>query len=163
MFAALICIGTLIIRIPTVTGGFVNMGDAVILFGAYLLGPLYGAAAAGIGSALADIFSGYVSFALGTFFIKALVAVISVIIFKALKGRKWACIPAGIAAELFMCAGYTFYEAIFLGIGKGAFSGLPANLAQGLFGVVVSCLLVGIFGKNKQFANLLETKKGNDK
>lgn len=39
--------------------GYVNLGDCAVLMSAWVLGPLYGGAAAGIGSALADLLSGY--------------------------------------------------------------------------------------------------------
>lgn len=39
--------------------GYVNLGDCAVLISAWMLGPLYGGAAAGIGSALADLLSGY--------------------------------------------------------------------------------------------------------
>ena len=55
LFAALTCIATMIIRIPTPTKGYVNLGDCLVNISAWILGPAYGAAAAGIGSAFADI------------------------------------------------------------------------------------------------------------
>ena len=78
LFAALTYVATNIIRVPIpATDGYINLGDCVVLLGAFLLGPVYGAAAGGIGSALADILSGYAVFAPGTFVIKALIAVIA--------------------------------------------------------------------------------------
>ena len=40
LFAAIVCVATavLVIPIPS-TGGYLNMGDAVVLFGAFALGP----------------------------------------------------------------------------------------------------------------------------
>ena len=70
LFAALTFVATNIIRVPIpATDGYINLGDCVVLLGAFLLGPVYGAAAGGIGSALADILSGYAVFAPGTFVI----------------------------------------------------------------------------------------------
>ena len=54
LFAALCCVMTMVIQIPSPTG-YVNLGDCMILLGALALGPVYGALAGGIGSALADI------------------------------------------------------------------------------------------------------------
>lgn len=66
LFAALTYVATNIIHVPIpATDGFINLGDCVVLLGAFLLGPVYGAAAGGIGSALADILSGYAVFAPG--------------------------------------------------------------------------------------------------
>ena len=83
LFAALTYVATNIIRVPIpATDGYINLGDCVVLLGAFLLGPVYGAAAGGIGSALADIISGYAVFAPGTFVIKALIAVIAAAILR---------------------------------------------------------------------------------
>ena len=60
MFAALILVATFIIKIPTPgTGGYIHPGDAFVILSGVILGPLYGGAAAAIGSALADILGGY--------------------------------------------------------------------------------------------------------
>ncbi len=56
--AALACAATMVVQIPSPTGGYLNLGDAVVLLGAYLLGPAWGALAGGIGPALADLLAG---------------------------------------------------------------------------------------------------------
>ena len=82
LFAALICVATMLIQIPIpATGGYANLGDGVILVCAYLISPLYAVIAAGLGSMLADLLAGYASFALGTLVIKAGVALIATLIF----------------------------------------------------------------------------------
>ena len=52
LFMALCCVATMVIQIPSPTQGYVNLGDCVVLLSGWLLGPWYGIAAAGIGSAL---------------------------------------------------------------------------------------------------------------
>ena len=52
MMAALACVATMIIRIPSPMQGYVNLGDAVVLMCGWILGPVYGVAAAGISSML---------------------------------------------------------------------------------------------------------------
>ena len=77
LLAAMTCVATMVIKIPlTATGGYINLGDCIVLLSGILLGPLYGGLAAGIGSALADLFSGYVAFLPATFLIKGFMAVI---------------------------------------------------------------------------------------
>ena len=77
LLTAMTCVATMVIKIPiTATGGYINLGDCIVLLSGILLGPLYGGLAAGIGSALADLFSGYVAFAPATFLIKGIMAVI---------------------------------------------------------------------------------------
>ena len=55
LFAALSCISTMLITIPTPTGGFVHLGDGMALLCGWLLGPIWGSLAAGLGGMLADL------------------------------------------------------------------------------------------------------------
>ena len=81
MFAALACVATMVIKIPSPLGGYINLGDCIVLLAGWMLSPIYGLLAAGLGSALADILSGYVAYAPMTFVIKALMAVATFYIF----------------------------------------------------------------------------------
>ncbi len=63
--AALTCIATMIIHIPTPGLGYIHFGDGMVLLSGILLGPLYGSLSAGIGSMLADVFSGYMGVCAG--------------------------------------------------------------------------------------------------
>ena len=48
LFAAMCCAATMLIHIPVpATNGYINLGDAMVLLAALLLGPVYGAAAGG--------------------------------------------------------------------------------------------------------------------
>ena len=77
MLAALILVVTRFSAIPIMNGqGYLNLGDVTILFAAALLGPA-AAVPAAIGSALADVWAGYVQYAPATFIIKGLVALIA--------------------------------------------------------------------------------------
>lgn len=72
LLAAMTCIATMIIKVPTPTMGYIHLGDGFVLLCGVILGPVTGGLAAGIGSMFSDIFSGYVSWAPATFIIKAL-------------------------------------------------------------------------------------------
>ena len=74
LFAALCTVMTLVIQIPSPMQGYVNLGDCAVLLSAWVLGPVYGGVAAGTGSMLADLFSGYAHYAPGTFLIKLCMA-----------------------------------------------------------------------------------------
>lgn len=75
LMVALVFLGTFTIKIPTpLTSGYIHLGDAFVLLSGLILGPIYGALAAGLGSAMADIFGGYAHWALPTFLIKGLMA-----------------------------------------------------------------------------------------
>ncbi|MBQ1371719.1 MAG: ECF transporter S component [Oscillospiraceae bacterium] len=144
VFAALTCAATMMISIPIpATNGYVNTGDCVVLLGAFLLGPYYGAVAAAVGSSLADLLLSYASFAPGTFFIKGLMAVSAALIYGRLKARtKHSALIASLLAELWMVIGYFIYECTVLGAGIGALGGVPANLIQAVGGTLLASLLL---------------------
>ena len=87
MLAALTCIATMVIKIPSPLNGYLNLGDCVVLLAGWMLSPVYGFLAAGVGSALADLFSGYVVYAPATFVIKGLMALVAYYGFKLLQPR----------------------------------------------------------------------------
>ena len=70
LMASMTCVATMIIKIPSPMQGYMNLGDCIVLLCGWMLAPGYAFFAAGIGSALADIFSGYVIYAPATFVIK---------------------------------------------------------------------------------------------
>ena len=66
VLAALSCVATMVVQIPSPMNGYVNLGDCFVLLSGWLLGPWWGAAAGGIGSMLADLLLGYGPYAPGT-------------------------------------------------------------------------------------------------
>ncbi len=149
MFAALICVATMMIRIPSPMNGYVNFGDCFILVAAWVLGPVYGFAAGGIGSALADLFSGYAHYVPGTFVIKGLIAVAAALIARAViekapKLRLLGYAAGAVVGEAIMVFGYFGYAALLLGKGFGAWASVPGNLVQGAFGVVVGTVIIQV-------------------
>lgn len=75
LFMALTCVATMSIRIPTPgTGGYIHPGDALVILSGALFGPVWGFLIAGIGSCLADLLGGYLTYVPITFLIKGLVA-----------------------------------------------------------------------------------------
>lgn len=144
MLTAMVCVATMLIRIPTMVG-YTNLGDGFILLSAFLFGPFYGAVAGGIGSMLADIISGYAFYAPATLIIKGLIAVIAALLWKAMSksggDKVWKKILASLVAELWMAAGYWTFETLFLGEAKAALASIPNNIAQGLVGVVLGMVL----------------------
>ncbi|NCB50910.1 MAG: ECF transporter S component [Clostridia bacterium] len=149
LFAALCCVSTMVIKFATPTGGYIHAGDAVVLLGAFLLGPGWGALAAGLGSALADILAGYVVYAPATLVIKALMALVAGILLNSLglKRPNPSALIAGSIAGLLMVAGYFLYGCFILGFGLGALADVPLNLLQGLFGALAGAALFGALSK----------------
>ena len=93
LFAALACVATMSIRIPTPgTGGYIHPGDAIVILSGVVLGPSYGLLAAGIGSAMSDLLGGY-----------------------------------------FICEFFLY--------GSSAAASIPANIIQGVGGLIISFVL----------------------
>lgn len=148
VFAALGCVATLLLQVPSPTGGYLNLGDTVVLLGAYLLGPAFGAAAGGIGPAMADLLSGYAVYAPATLVIKAAMAFLAAALYRAAGKRGMALWAA--AAEAVMVLGYWLFDALLaltagggsLGVClAGSAAGIPGNLVQAVFGAAASTLL----------------------
>lgn len=151
MLAALTCIATMIIKIPSPLKGYLNLGDCVVLLSGWMLPPLYGFLAAGLGSGLADLISGYIAYAPATFIIKGAMAVAAYFVFKGLEKRTGnlpARIIGGIIAELIMIFGYYVFEGFLYGFGPSLVN-IPSNAVQGLAGLVIGTILIKIFEKSK--------------
>ncbi|MBQ3498928.1 MAG: ECF transporter S component [Clostridia bacterium] len=149
LLAAVTCVATLVIHIPSPLHGYINLGDCFVLLSGWLLGPLYGFLAAGIGSALADLFLGYAVYAPATFVIKGLVALAAYLLIKAfgkIKYKSVAYILSGIIAELVMIGGYYVFEGLMYGFVESAVNILP-NGIQAVVGIVSATLLVTVVNK----------------
>jgi len=161
LFAALTCVATMFIRVPSPIGGYINLGDGIVLLCGFMLGPVYGALAAGIGSMMADILAGYPVYAIGTLIIKAVMAFVAGVIYRSLNkdkesmtGHVVRIIAAGLCAEIIMVFGYFFYSAVCLSYGMGAAIEIPGNAIQGSFGIVIACVLTPALAKSNSFRKM---------
>lgn len=147
VLAALTCVATMVVQIPMpLTKGYVNLGDVLVLTSAWILGSPWGIAAAGIGSAMADLLTGYAYYAPATLIIKALMAVAAFYIAKGFMNGSYAKslvgkIIGGVVAEIIMVAGYYLYAVILYGDPIAAASSIFGNAIQGVIGLVVGILL----------------------
>ena len=151
LFAALTCVATMVVKIPSPLKGYINLGDCMVLLAGWLLPPGFSFLAAGLGSALADVFSGYFVYAPVTFAIKGLMAVCAYFIYKALAKKTnelVAAITAGAAAEIIMVAGYYIFEGFMYGFGA-SLANIPPNAVQGVAGIVFGAVLLKIFRKTR--------------
>ena len=153
LLAALVCVATMVVQIPSPMQGYVNLGDCFVLLSGWLLGPWYGFAAGGIGSMLADLFLGYAHYAPGTLVIKGLMALAFARLYHTRGAKKEGDLSFGwflgaVVAEAIMVVGYYLYEAIFMGEGfAGALLGVSGNAMQGIVGAVCACLLTKAIGQ----------------
>ena len=154
LFAALTFVATIVIQIKLTANGFVNIGDCMVVSCGIFLGPVYGMLAAGIGSVLADVISGYFIYAPATLVIKSLMAFLTAIIFRKIS-KSNDILAVGICslvAELIMILGYFLYEIPLYGV-VSAIAGMPGNLLQAGFGFICSIVLYFALSKNKYIKN----------
>ncbi|MBQ3180367.1 MAG: ECF transporter S component [Firmicutes bacterium] len=149
LMAALIAVATGYLKIPTAIGYF-HLGDGFIFMAAALLGP-YGALAAAIGSALADLLASYFIYAPVTFVIKGLMGLIAAFCL-----NKQSSLPTQIIvmvlAEVLMVLGYFLFECLIYDY-AAASAVIITNAMQGIIGVVFGTLLI------KYVANKIELFK----
>ncbi len=161
LIAALTCVSTMIIKIPTPTNGYIHPGDGFVLLSGLLLGPLWGSLAAGLGSALSDLIGGYLIYAPATLIIKGLTAFVGYYTFKGFKRffkekELLNTIISGTAGETIMVLGYFIFEIFMLTVLNSSslsagviasLAGIIPNIIQGIFGIVFSSVLYPILKK----------------
>lgn len=156
LFTALCCVATIVIQIPIpLTEGYIHPGDAFVFLSGILLGPLYGGFAAGVGSMLADIFTGYMNYAPGTLLIKLSSAIIVGALFHLLHSKIekssnsiLSVIISSILGAIIIVLGYFFYSFFFLGTGYAAVvTSILPNVIQTGFGVLIATILYPIISK----------------
>lgn len=150
MMMCIIMVSILLFRIPIpFTQGYVNLSDAMIFMAVIILGWKYGAVAAGLGSMLGDLMSGFAMWAPWSLGIKAVMAVIfgliiqSVAARKAVSGRAFVSIEVVgmVVAGLFMAGAYFVAEGIMYGNWPVAMLGIPWNIAQFAVGAALAVAL----------------------
>ena len=165
MFTALVLLATMVFKIQTPVLGYIHLGDAFVLLSAVILGPLSGGAAAGLGSALADLLGGYAVWCPGTLVIKFLTAFTAAHIYQGIdrfyskeKYHPSRMILASVSGEIVMVIGYFIFNiliVIFSGgeISETAFSNavtvsvaeVPFNIIQAVSGIIIASLLCPVF------------------
>ena len=144
LFIAMTVVMTLIIRIPIpFAQGYVNIGDSILLLSGMLLRPAGGFWIGGIGSALADLFTGYSFYAPITFLVKGIEGLLCGWIF--LKMNRTKPIMSALIAGIWMAIGYVLGDWILFGLAAGI-AAFPMNLMQGIVGAILATLLHKFIG-----------------
>ena len=146
LFAALVCVATFIIKIPSpATGGYTHLGDGFI-FVAVILGKKNGARAGAMGAALADIIGGYSFYALPTFIIKGIMALImGAMIEKLPSSVKYRWIVGAIMGSIWQVLGYYVVGSMFVGSFITTISEIPGNVIQSASGIILSAAFLAVF------------------
>jgi uncharacterized membrane protein len=150
---ALVAVLTMFPHIP-VAKGYIHLGDGMIIISAFILG-LYAVPAAAIGSALADIITGYAIYAPATFAIKAAMALLAFLILNK-KDDPLRVVAGSLACEAVMAVGYFLCDFLLFGISV-ALTSFPFSLIQAAGGTAVGvalCLVIKKLGiKEKIWAS----------
>lgn len=145
MFIALTALATMVIQIPIpATKGYLNIGDTLLICAGLLLGKTVGGIVGGIGSALADILSGYAFYAPITLVVKGLEGYVA----GALNEKtNLPPIVSAIVAGFIMALGYFLAEGIILYNFPTALASFVPNILQGIAGAVLATILYPILQK----------------
>jgi uncharacterized membrane protein len=145
VFAALVFVVTS--QIPPIpipaTSGYFNIGETTIYISALVFGPLVGALAGGIGSALSDVYLGFALFAPGTLIIKGgeglIVGLLNQKLRKYIPNLTVCAFISVIIGGLVMVIGYFLYERFVIGYPFAvALAEVPFNVVQMIIGLIVA-------------------------
>ena len=157
MFTAMIFVLTRFVSVPVATG-YVHFGDALVYLVATTLGGPWAFFAAAVGEALADIASGWFTYAPATLIVKALIAIPFVLVNK--KSEK---ILTPITALLTIPAGVITVGGYFLAdliIDKAyAVVNIPGNIIQAVGSAIIFIVLAAAFDAVKIKKILFNDKK----
>jgi uncharacterized membrane protein len=121
------------------TGGYLNLGDSMVMLSGLLFGAAVGGFASGVGSALSDIVLGYGYFAPLTLFIKGIEGFLVGFIGNSKSfSRRLIGVVAGAVA---MLSGYFFVETPLTGMGAALGELVTINSIQVTVGAIVALAL----------------------
>jgi len=160
LFTALVAVATIAIKIPTING-YIHLGDTLVYLSGIFLGPIYGPIAAGFGSFMADILAGYPLWALPSFLIKGLDALVFALVFRNVKGASLnskSIIAKYLVALLIggsiMVSGY-FVTSIVVYSYAGAIASIIPNTIQAIGGGIIAYPIMGALFKQKFIQRIL--------
>ena len=150
LMAGLVTAATMMIKIPVpMTEGYVHLGDSMIFLAVLILGKKNGALAAGIGSALGDLLSGYMHWVPWTLGIKFFMAFLmgAFLEHRAQTGQSHRSGISGVeiagmaVAGCEMVAGYYVAASVIYGSWQTPLLSVPWNIGQFVVGIVVAVAL----------------------
>ncbi|MDT4761926.1 ECF transporter S component [Sphaerochaeta sp. PS] len=143
VLTAVVVVFTMVVRIPTAKG-YLNLCDVAICFIAFTFGPWSAFIAAGLGTALADLFSGYAQWAPISFVVHGLEGLLVAMIVRQ-KGSVTISpivkLLAGLVCMATVSLGYFALSAYFISGFSVAAAEIPWNLVQSGVGVVLGLAL----------------------
>ncbi len=135
VLTAVVVVFTLVIRIPT-TKGYLNLCDVAICFIAFTFGPISAFLAAGLGTAIADLISGYAQWAPISFVVHGIEGLLIALIVRKQPLSKMRILLAAIGCILTVSLGYFVLSALFISTVAVAAAEIPPNMIQAGVGAV---------------------------
>ena len=148
LLVALVTISTMIFQFPvSATQGYIHLGDSMILLISVFFGAKYGMVAGGVGSAMADLLSGYGHWAPFTFIIKGVMGyLIGKVASFSENNQKFFTtrnMLGSVLGIIWMVFGYFIGGGILKSSFAVAAVSIPENLVQGFAGFAIF-IVVGI-------------------
>ncbi len=145
LLAALICVATFIIKVPSVvTNGYTHLGDGFIFIAVILLGKKNGAWAGAIGASLADLIGGYSFYALPTFIIKGIMALIMGIVIEKIPNMKYKMVVGALLGSVWQIFAYYAVGSLMVGNFITTLSEIPGNIIQSSAGIIVAVVFLTV-------------------
>lgn len=156
LLVALVTVCTMVFQIPvSATQGYVHLGDSMILLVGVFFGARYGMVAGGVGSALADLLSGYAHWAPFTLIIKGLMGwLIGKVSDYAKTHEKFFSarnVLASVLGIVWMVFGYFIGGGILHSSFAVSATSIPENIVQGVAGMVIFFVVGAAFSKAKLY------------
>ena len=159
LLAALVCVATFIIKVPSVvTNGYTHLGDGFIFIAVILLGKKNGAWAGAIGASLADIIGGYSIYALPTFIIKGIMALIMGIVIEKMPNLKYQWVAGALIGSVWQIFAYYVVGSLMVGNFITTLTEIPGNVIQSDAGIIVATVFLAVFKNTIVGKEMLESK-----
>ncbi|NLG02313.1 MAG: ECF transporter S component [Clostridia bacterium] len=154
---ALVCVGTIVIQIP-IPLGYMHLGNICILLVAYLFSPTTALLAGGVGSAMADLITGYPQWILPTLIIKSLMGLAAAKMMHSKNEQASILSIRGLLGSLagifimimgYFIAGSVIYGNIYTGAAQ-----IPGLSIEGICGIV-GYYIIGIAMEKMKISKLI--------
>ena len=143
LFMAVVCLATMILQIP-IPLGYAHLGNSIILIAVFYFDTKYGILAGSIGSALADLLTGFNQWIIPTLIIKAALALTAAVIGKKHNKFKLYSVRTVLAVVLSMTVmvfGYTLSGAFLYGGLAAGLASTPLLVGEGVVNMVAFFIL----------------------
>lgn len=145
IMTALATIMTIVIQIPYPgTSGYFNLGDTMVMLGGLLLGPIGGFFAGGVGSALADVITGWAFYAPITLVVKGFEGMAVGFFGSRVRGLSKINrmdVLGVIVGAVIMLSGYFIAQVFLYGLPAATGELVTVNLSQVAIGGTVTLLI----------------------